>query len=67
MTRLLFVRGHHLPEWVQNRPMSVHRNSRQCEDAYIDAQHLDERTEGAHEVGQVPPLQQRRLELWKQN
>jgi hypothetical protein len=45
--------------------MSIHRYSRQCEDAHIDAQHLDERTEGAHEVGQIPPLQQRRLELWE--
>jgi hypothetical protein len=46
--------------------MPVHRDSRQCEDAHVDAEHLDERTEGAHEVGQVPPLQQRRLELWEQ-
>jgi hypothetical protein len=47
--------------------MTIHRYSRQCEDAHVDAQNLDERTEGAHEVGQIPSLQQRRLKLWERN
>ena len=44
--------------------MSIHRYGCECKDTHVDAQHLDERTEGAHEVRQVPALQQRRLELW---
>jgi hypothetical protein len=45
--------------------MPVHSDGRQREDAHVDAEHLDKRTEGAHEVRQVPTLQQRRLELCK--
>ena len=53
----------YLPQGVEDRPVSIHRDGCECKDAHIDTQHLDERTEGAHEVRQVPALQQGRLEL----
>jgi len=53
----------HLPQGVEDRPVPIHCDSCECEDAHIDTQHLDKRTEGAHKVRQVPTLQQRRLEL----
>jgi hypothetical protein len=53
----------YLPQGIEDRSVSIHSDSSECEDTHIHTQHLDKRTEGAHKVRQVPALQQRRLEL----
>ena len=51
------------PERVDDGPVAVLRDGDEREDGGVDGDVLEEGAEGAHEVGQVPPLQQRRLEV----
>ena len=56
----------YLPQRVEDRLVSIHCDSCECDDTTIDTYYMDERTEAAHEVRQVPTMQQSRLEPWKQ-
>ena len=51
------------PERVHDGPVAVLRDGDQRENGRVHGHVLEEGAEGAHEVGQVPPLQQRRLEV----
>ena len=51
------------PERVHDGPVAVLGDGDEREDGRVDGDVLEEGAEGAHEVGQVPPLQQRRLEV----
>lgn len=50
-------------ERVNHSNVPVHGDDAEGEDADVDADHLHEGRQGAHEVGQNPSLQQRRLKL----
>lgn len=43
--------------------MSVDGDGSQSEHRHVDSEDLNERTEGAHEEGQIPALQKSRLKL----
>ena len=48
---------------MDDGPVAVLGDGDEREDGGVDGDVLEEGAEGAHEVGQVPPLQQRRLEV----
>lgn len=52
-----------LPERINDGPVPIHRDGRQREDRHVHADQLHERAERAHKLGQIPALEQGRLEL----
>lgn len=52
-----------LPEGVEDGAVSIDGDGGQCEHGHVHCEDLYERTEGAHEEGKVPALQESRLKL----